>query len=189
MSVEERIEKLEQLGNNISEEETDIPKFQNPDTCVFCDDKANDDIMLGLLRFCYNIKNGTKFEKLDKETCIHHKDKWLKQSCHTAGFIRSAFKKHCKESITNGEVFELFKNKEEREKILTEFYDEAKKFSSALHLYLIDWSKTKEKHRYSNAFTIEDDIPIQNKIIRDKIKIHYTNAIEVLQFYGDSYKP
>jgi len=44
MSVEERIENLEQL-DNILEQDTDIPKFQNPDTCVFCDDKYYDQIL------------------------------------------------------------------------------------------------------------------------------------------------
>ncbi len=54
-----------------------------------------------------------------------------------------------------------------------------------MHLYLIDWSKTKEKHRYNNAFTIEDDIPVQTKIILNKVKTSYTNAIEVLQTFSD----
>jgi len=186
MNTSEMIHKIK--GEEV-EQDTVIPEFQNPDTCVFCDDKAYNEIIFALLRFCYNIKNGTKYEKLEKKTCIHHKDKWLKHSYRTGGFIHSAFKKHCKESITNGEVFELFKNKEEREKILTEYYDKAKEFSSAVHLYLIDWSKTKEKHHYNNAFTTEDDIPIQNNIIRNKVKTHYTNAIEVLQAYADSHKP
>ena len=185
MSTSEMIHKIK---GEEAEQDTIIPEFQNPDTCVFCGDKYYNDIIFALLRFCYNTKNGTKYEKLDKETCIHHKDNWLRHSSLTGGFIRSAFAKHCKESVTNGEVFELFKNKEEREKILTESYDRQKSFCCAAHLYLIDWSKTKEKHRYNNAFTIEDDIPVQDKILQNKLKTVYTNAIEVLQFYGDSYK-
>jgi len=185
MSVEERIEKLEQQDDTL-EEDTIIPDFQNPDTCVFCDDKSYDNIIFGLLRVYYNIKNGTEYEKkLDKETCIHHKDKWLKHSYRTGGFIQSAFADHCKNSTTNKEIVELFGNKEEREKLFTEYYDEAKKFTCAAHLYLTDWSKTKEKNRYNNAFTIEDDIPIQNKILQNKLKIHYTNAIEVLNAFDE----
>ena len=183
-------EMIHKIKNEEVEQDTIIPEFQNPDTCVFCDDKAYDDFIFAFLRVYYNIKNGTEYEKkLDKETCIHHKDKWLRHSYRTGGFIMSAFADHCKNSTTNKEIIELFGNKEQREKLLTEYYDEVKKFSSAMHPYLTDWSKTKEKHRYNNVFTIEDDIPIQNKIIRDKIKIYYTNAIEVLQAYGDSYKP
>jgi len=181
MNTSEMIQKIQ--GGEV-EQDTIIPDFQNPDTCVFCDDKAYDDMVFGLLRVYYNIKNGTEYEKLDKETCIHHKDKWLRHSYGTAGFIMSAFEKHCKESITNGEVAELFKNKEEREKILTESYDRQKNFTCAAHLYLTVPPENK-KHRYSNAFTIEDDIAVQDKIIQNNLKTEYTNAIEVLQAYGD----
>jgi len=183
MNTSEMIHKIK--GEEV-EQDTIIPEFQNPDTCVFCDDKAYDDFIFAFLRVYYNIKNGTEYEKkLDKETCIHHKDKWLRHSYRTGGFIHSAFAKHCKESITNGEVAELFKNKEEREKILTESYDRQKNFCCAAHLYLTDWSKTKEKYRYNNSFTLEDDILIQNKIIHDKVKTQYTNAIEVLNAYSE----
>ena len=188
MSVEKRIEKLEQQTDNLSEQDTIIPEFQNPDTCVFCDDKAYDNIIFLLLRTYYNYKNGTEYEKLDKETCIHHKAEWLRHSHRTGGFIQSAFREHCKKSTTNKEIVELFGNKEEREKILTEYYDEVKKFTCAAHLYLKTPSEAK-KNRYNNAFTIEDDIPVQNKIIQNKIKTEYTNAIEVLQTYSDSTKP
>jgi len=173
-------EMIKTIKGEEGEQETIIPEFQNPDTCVFCDDKACDDIIFGLLRFYYNIKNGTKYEKLDKENCIHHKDQWLKHSYCTGGFIRSAFAKHCKESITNGEVFELFKNKEEREKILTASYDRQKNFTCAAHLYLTVPPEV-AKNRYDNTFTIEDDIPVQNRIIQNKLKTYYTNSIEVLR--------
>jgi len=188
MSVEERIENLEQQDSTL-EQETDIPKFQNPDTCVFCDDKAYDDIIFGLLRFYYNIKNGTKYEKLDKETCIHHKDKWLKHSYRTGGFIRSAFAKHCKESITNGEVFELFKNKEEREKILTESYDRQKNFASWIDLYQLNSERMGkgEPNRYMGpgCHDIEEDAKRNDKILHNKVKTYYTNAIEALQSFDD----
>jgi len=182
MSTSEMINKIK---GGVDEEETIIPMFQNPDTCVFCDDKAYDDIIFLLLRAYYNYKNGTKYEKLDKETCIHHKDRWLKHSHRTGGFMGVAFREHCKKSTTNEEIVDLFKNKEEREKLLTEYYDEAKKFTCAAHLYLKTPSKNK-KNRYTNSFTIEDDIPIQNKIMQNKVRTYYTNAIEVLQAYGDA---
>jgi len=165
-------------------QDTIIPEFQNPDTCVFCDDKSYDNIIFGLLRVYYNIKNGTEYEKLNKETCIHHKDKWLRHSHHTAGFMLSAFADHCKNSTTNKEIVELFGNKEEREKLLTESYDRQKEFTCAAHLYLKTPPEVK-KNRYSNSFTIEDDIPVQNKIILNKVKTSYTNAIEVLQTFSD----
>jgi len=183
MSVEDRLEKLEQLDNTL-EQDTIIPEFQNPDTCVFCDDKAYDNFIFAFLRVYYNIKNGTEYEKLDKEICIHHKDKWLKHSYRTGGFIRTAFREHCKNSTTNKEIIELFGNKEQRERLLTESYDRQKKFNCACHLYLYVPPEV-AKHRYSNAFTIEDDIPVQNKIIQNKLKTHYTNAIEVLQAFDE----
>jgi len=184
MSVEERIENLEQEGN-ILEQDTIIPDFQNPDICIFCDVKAYDDFMFAFLRVYYNIKNGTEYEKkLDKETCIHHKDKWLRHSYRTGGFILSAFADHCKNSTTNKEIIELFGNKEQREKLLTESYDRQKKFTCAAHLYLTVPPENK-KNRYNNAFTIEDDIPVQDKILQNKLKTYYTNAIEVLQAFDE----
>jgi len=90
-------------------------------------------------------------------------------------------------ATTNKEIIELFGNKEERERLLTEFYHKQKKFCCACHLYLTVPPENKI-NRYNNAFTIEDDIPVQDKIIQNKLKTHYTNAIEVLQAYGDSCK-
>jgi len=189
MSVEERLENLEQQDNTF-EPDTIIPEFQNPDTCVFCDDEYFDSSMCLFLRIYYHVRNGTDFEKkLDKETCIHHKDKWLKHSNRTAGFIWSAFTDRGNKPMTFNELLELFKNKEKSEKLLTEYYDKEKNVSCAMHLALTNWSETKEKHRYNKAFTVEDDIPIQNKILQNKLKTHYTNAIEVLQAYGDSLNP
>ena len=162
MNTKEMIQKIK--GEEEEEEQdTILPGYQNPDTCVFCDDKYYDGIICQLLRIYYNHKNGKEYEKQDKETCIHHNDKWLKHSQHTGGFIWSAITDHGKKSMTGGEILELFKNKEERERLLTEYYDEAKKFTCAADLYLTDWSKTKEKNRYNNVFTIEDDILIQNE--------------------------
>jgi len=182
MNTDEMIQKIK--GGEV-EQDTIIPDFQNPDTCVFCDDKSYDNIIFGLLRVYYNIKNGTEYEKkLDKEICIHHKDKWLKHSHRTGGFIQSAFAEHCKNSTTNKEIIELFRNKEQRERLLTESFDRQKEFTCAANLYLTVPSKNK-KNRYSNAFTIEDDIPVQNKITQNKLKTHYTNAIEVLQAFDE----
>ena len=183
MSVEDRLEKLEQLDNTI-EQDTIIPEFQNPDVCVFCTDEDYNTIWNECLRIFYNDKTGKEHQKQDKETCIHHKDGWLKYSYRTAGFMGSAITDHGKKSMTVREILEVFKNKEEREKLLTKYYDEAKKFTCAAHLYLKTPPENK-KNRYNNAFTIEDDIPVQNKIIQNKIKTEYTNAIEVLRTLDD----
>ena len=180
MSTSEMIKKIKGEKG----QDTIIPEFQNPDTCVFCDDKSYDNIIFELLRVFYNDKNETEHQKQYKETCIHHNDKWLKHSHRTAGFMWSAITDHGKKSMTVGEILDILKNKEEREKLLTEYYDEAKKFTCAAHLYLTVPSKNK-KNRYNNVFTIEEDIPIQNKIIRDKIKTYYTNALEFLQAYDE----
>ena len=84
---------------------------------------------------------------------------------------------------TSIEAIELFENKQEREKLLTKKYEEGKKFTCAAHLYLTDCPG--KKHRYSNAFTIEDDISVQNKIIQNKLKIYYNKAIEVLRNFEE----
>ena len=181
MSTSEMIKKIKGEGE---EQDTNIPKFQNPDVCVFCTDKNYDSIWYDYLRLVYNYKTEKDYQKQDKETCIHHNDDWLKYSYNTGGFIWSAITDHGKKSMTGGEILEVFKNKEEREKLLTEKYDEAKKFSCAAHLYLTVPSKIK-KNRYKNSFTIEDDIPIQNKIIQNKVKTYYTNAIEALRTLDD----
>jgi len=180
MSLDERVSNLEEQTNNPIEQETIIPKFQNPDTCVFCTNKDYDSIFYLVFRVAYNHKKGKDFEKQDKETCIHHNDEWLKHSLRSAGFIWSALTDYGKKSMTHDEVMELFKNKEEREKILTKEYDEIKNYSCAIDLYLPKSSNTNTEKRYNGAFDIEDDIPIQNKIIQNKIKLYYDKAIEVL---------
>jgi len=181
MSTREMIQKI---NGDVEDQDTIIPDFQNPDTCVFCDDKSYDNIIFQLLRIYYNIKNGKEYKKLDKETCIHHNDKWLKYSHRTGGFMWSAITDHGKKSMTGEEILEVLKNKEEREKLLTEKYDEAKKFTCAAHLYLTVPPENRI-NRYSNSFTIEDDIPVQNKIIQNKVKTYFTNAIEALRTLDD----
>jgi len=155
MSVEERLESLEQKDNTL-EQDTIIPKFQNPDVCVFCTD--NESVFYELLKVAYEEKTNSKVEKQNKETCIHHKDDWLKYSYYTAGFMWSAFTDYDKKLETFGDVEKLFRNKEEREKILKESYDRQKEFTCAGHLYLCTPLEVKEKRYSSNAFTIEDDI-------------------------------
>ena len=59
-------------------------------------------------------------------------------------------------------------------------YNKDKNFCSAIDLYLPKTTRVNTEKRYSNAFDIEDDIPLQNKIIQNKFKIYYDKAIEVL---------
>ena len=184
MSVEERLEKLEQLDHTL-EQDTIIPQFQNPDVCVFCTDKES--LFYELLKATYEEKNNRKVEKQNRETCIHNTDNWLKYSYRTAGFIRTAFREHRKNPMTGKEIIDLLENKEQGEKLLKESYDSQKSFTCAGHLYLKTPIEVKDK-RYSNAFTIEDDIAVQDKILQNKLKTYYTTAIEVLQAYGDSLK-
>jgi len=179
-------EMIHKIKGDEAEQDTIIPQFQNPDTCVFCTDKES--IFYELLKAMYEEKTNRKVEKQNKETCIHHNDNWLKYSQRTAGFMWSAFKKYGKNLDTTDDVEKLFRNKEEREKILTESYDRQKEFTCAAHLYLKTPLEVKNK-RYSNVFTIEDDIAVQDKILQNKLKTYYTTAIQVLQAYGDSYKP
>jgi len=183
MNSEERVSVLEEQTVNPTEQETILPDYQNPNTCVFCTDKDYDSVFYFVFRIAYNLKNGKDFDKQDKETCIHHTDDSLKYSLNTAGFIWSALTDHGNKSITSIEAIELFENKQEREKLLTKKYEEGKKFTCAAHLYLTDCPG--KKNRYNNAFTIEDDISVQNKIIQNKLKIHYDKAIEVLRNFEE----
>ena len=50
---------------------------------------------------------------------------------------------------------------------------------------LLEQIKQEEKNPYQFAEDIEADIPIQNKIIRNKIKTWYTNAIEALRGFDE----
>jgi len=179
MSLEDRLDNLEGQSDHPTEQETILPDYQTPDICVFCTNEDYDSIFNLVVRVAYQHKIGKELDKKEKQTCIHHTDDSLKYSLRTAGFIWSALTDHGKKSMTKGEVLELFKNKEEREKILTKKYEEGKKFTCAAHLYLTDCPG--KKNRYNNAFTIEDDIPVQNKIIQNKLKIYYNKAIEVLR--------
>jgi len=184
MNTSEMIHKIK--GEEV-EQDTIIPEFQNPDVCVFCTD--NESLFYELLKATYEENTNRRIEKQSKETCIHHKDEWLKHSYYTAGFMWSAFTDYDKnKSMTVGDIEELFRNKEEREKILTEYYNKQKDFTCGAHLHLKTPLEIKDRRYSSNAFTIEDDIPVQNKILQNKLKIYYTNAIEVLQAYAESYK-
>ena len=186
MNTLDRLEKLEEQTNNPTERETIIPKFQTPDTCVFCTEKDYDSIFYLVFRVAYNCMKEKKLEKQDKETCIHHTDDSLKHSLRSAGFVYSAFTDYGEKPMKYDEVMELFKNKEEREKILAKQYDEIKNYSTACDLYLPKSSGVNTEKRYtSSAFTIEDDIPIQNEIVRNKIKIYYNKAIEVLRNFDE----
>jgi len=152
--------------------------------------KYYDNIIFSLLQIYYNIKNGTEYAKLDKDTCIHHKDKWLKHSHRTVGFMQSAFADHCKESTTNKEIVELFGNKEEREKLLTESYDRQKNFASWIDLYQLNSERMEkgEPNRYMGpgCHDIEKDAKRNDKILHNKVKTYYTNAIEALQTFDET---
>jgi len=186
MTTEQDIEKIKQSTDKPNrEQETIIPAFQNPDTCVFCTNKSYDSLFYLVYRLAYKYKTGKETPKQDKETCIHHSDDWLKHSLRSAGFVWSALTDHGKKPMTYGEAEDIMKNKELREKLLKKKYDEDKNYSSAMALYLPNWSKAKTKKRYNNAFDIEDDILIQNEIIRNKIKIYYNKAIEVLSNFDN----
>ena len=179
MSFEHRLESLEGHSNHPTEQDTIIPKFQTPDTCVFCTEKDYDSSFYQVFRVAYQHKIGKELDKQDKETCIHHSDEWLIHSLYSAGFTWSAFRDENQDRT----IGELLENKEERERILKESYDKQKKFTCAAHLYLADCPG--KKNRYSNAFTIEDDIYVQNKILQNKLKIYYNKAIEALRIFDD----
>ena len=179
MSLQNRVSVLEK-DSKPEEQDTIIPKFQTPDTCVFCTDKNYDFIFYFIFRTAYNCDKETDFEKQDKETCIHHTDDSLIHSLHSAGFVWSAITDHGDKSMKYTEVIELLKDKQKREKLLTKEYDVSKKYTCAIDLYLPESSGV-TKH----ILDIENEIPIQNKIIQTKLKIYYDKAIEVLSNFDD----
>lgn len=173
MSLDDRVSQLE--GQKPRENDTIIPRFRTPDTCVFCTENY-DSIFYQVFRLAYNPKK----ERQDKQTCMHHSNEWLKHSKMSAGFTCSAIMGDKK--MNTEEIMEIFKNKKLREELLSKKYNESKNYSTACDLYLPASSGVNTEKRYTtSAFTIEDDIPIQNKIIRNKIKRNYEEALEVLR--------
>jgi len=175
MSFQDRVSVLEK--ESIPEEQdTIIPKFQSPDSCVFCTDNY-DSVFYFIYRAAYYCDKDKEFEKQNKETCIHHTDQSLKHSLRSAGFLCSAINGN---ELKYYEIMEILKDKRQRETLLTKKFNENKKYTCAIDLYLPKTSGVNTEKRYSNAFDIEDDIPLQNKIIQNKFKIYYDKAIEVL---------
>ena len=173
MSLESRVSVLE--GQKPEEQETIIPKFQTPDTCVFCTDNY-DSVFYFIYRAAYNCEREKEFEKQDKKTCIHNTDDSLKHSLRSAGFMCSAINGN---NMKYYEIMEIFKDKRQRETLLTTKYNKNKKYTSAVDLYLPESSGVK------HILDIENEIPIQNKIIQNKLKIYYEKAIEVLSNFDD----
>lgn len=179
MSLKDRVSVLE--GQKPKEQDTIIPKFQTPDTCVFCTDKDYDSIFYHIFRLAYNQKTGKDLERQDKENCIHNTDQSLKHSLRSAGFTCSAFLNYNKHLNSDG-VLQICKFKRLREELLTKKYDESKHYASWMELYQLieERRKNHKPERYSGGFTIEDDCVIQDKILQDKIKLYYDKAREVL---------
>jgi len=181
MRLESRVEILEKESRP-EEQETIIPRYKTPDTCVFCTDNY-DSVFYFIFRTAYNCHKKKEFEKQNKKTCIHNTDDWLKHSLYSAGFLCSAIDGN---NMKYYEIMEIFKDKRQRETLLTKKYNESKNYSTACDLYLPKSSGVNTEKRYTtSAFTIEDDIPIQNKIIQNKIKIYYNKAVEVLRNFDN----
>lgn len=180
-------DKLELLTGKPPDKEGDtiIPRFQDPKECVFCTDKNS--IFYELLRIYYKHKTGKDIQKQDKENCIHNSDEWLKHSLRTAGFIYSAFTDFGKNKITGKQTMELFHDKEAREKLLNDNYEQIRHFASWIDLCDLNSKRVKngKPSRYGNAFDIEDDCVIQDEIIHNKLKIYYDNAVEVFRTFDN----
>jgi len=171
MSLENRVETLEKESKP-EEQETIIPKFMTSDTCVFCTDNY-DSVFYFIYRTAYNCDREKEFEKQNKKNCIHHSDDWLKHSLYSAGFLCSAINGN---NMKYYEIMEIFKDKRQRETLLTAKYNESKNYSTACDLYLPESSGVTRQ-----ILNIENEIPIQNRIIQNKLKIHYDKAVEVLR--------
>src|SRR3990170_1968974 len=131
MSSRERITEIENVleGSGSKDQETIIPRFQTPDECVFCTSKNYDSIFYSVYRQAYNYKTDQENkEHQNKESCIHHKDEWLKHSLRSAGFIWSAFTDYGKRNMTSQDVIDVMKDKEKWESILNKEYDLIKNF-------------------------------------------------------------
>jgi len=170
MSLEDRVSELEKESRP-EEQETIIPKFQTPDTCVFCTNNY-DSVFYFIYRAAYYCDKDKEFEKQDKKTCIHHTDDSLKHSLRSASFLCSAINGN---ELKYYEIMEILKNKYQRETLLTKKYNECKKYTCAVDLYLPESSGVTKQ-----ILDKENEIPIQDKIIQNKLKIYYDKAIEVL---------
>ncbi len=174
---------IQQAGN--AKEDTIIPAFKDKDQCVFCTEKNYDSLFYDVYRRAYQYKIDKKIPRQNKKECIHHTDDWLKHSLSSAGYLFGAFTDEGKRTITNSEAFNLMKDQGQRLKLINKHYDLTKNYSSAIALYLPKSSDTYTQKRYSESFTIDDDVLIQNKIIRKKIKIYYEKALEVLSYFDE----
>jgi len=170
MSLESRVLVLEKESRQ-EEEETIIPKFQTPDTCVFCTDNY-DSVFYFIYRTAYNCDREKEYGRQDKKTCIHNTDDSLKHSLRSAGFMCSAINGN---DMKYYEIMEIFKDKRQRETLLTKKYNEDKKYTCAVDLYLPESSGVTKQ-----VLDIENEIQIQNRIIQNKLKIYYDKAIDVL---------
>jgi len=170
MSLENRVETLEKESRP-EEQETIIPRYMTPDTCVFCTDNY-DSVFYFIYRTAYNCDRDKEFEKQNKKTCIHNTDDSLKHSLRSAGFLCSAINGN---ELKYYEIMEIFKDKRQRETLLTTKYNENKKYTCAVDLYLPESSGVTKQ-----ILDIEHEIPIQNRIVLNKFKMYYDKAVEVL---------
>jgi len=131
MSLENRVEVLEK-DSSPTEQDTIIPKFQTPDTCVFCTENY-DSIFYFIYRSAYYCDRDKEFERQNRKTCIHNTDQWLKHSLYSASFLCSAINGN---ELKYYEIMEIFKDKRQRETLLTKKYEESKKYTCAVDLYL-----------------------------------------------------
>jgi len=169
MSLEDRVSVLE--GQKPEEQETIIPQYMTPDTCVFCADRY-DNVFYFIYRTAYNCERDKEYGRQDKKTCIHNTDDSLKHSLRSAGFLCSAIDGN---NMKYYEIMEIFKDKRQRETLLTKKYNEDKKYTSACDLYLPGTSGVTKQ-----ILDIEKEIPIQNRIVLNKFQMYYYKAIEVL---------
>jgi len=167
MSLQNRVSVLEK-DSRPEEQDTIIPKFQTPDSCVFCTENY-DSVFYFIYRAAYYCD---KDKEQNKKTCIHHTDDSLKHSLNSAAFVCSAINGN---DLKYYEIMEILKDKRQRETLLTKKYNEDKKYTCAVDLYLPESSGVTKR-----IFDIENEVQIQNKIIQTKLKIYYDKAIEVL---------
>jgi len=170
MSLQNRVSVLEK-DSRPEEQDTIIPKFQTPDSCVFCTENY-DSVFYFIYRAAYYCDKDKEFERQNKKTCIHHTDDSLKHSLNSAAFVCSAINGN---DLKYYEIMEILKDKRQRETLLTKKYNEDKKYTCAVDLYLPESSGVTKR-----IFDIENEVQIQNKIIQTKLKIYYDKAIEVL---------
>jgi len=94
--------------------------------CLFCTNYGG--LFVDVVKEAYQIKVNKRIEHQDQSTCIHHKDVWLMDSIHVAGFMQMSLDKV-------DDVQASLLDDEKRELLFLKFRDIMNHYSSWFDIY------------------------------------------------------